>query len=407
MKRFALLTVLLLVLATLGFADDVLKPGLAFAGGATLSWGIDLDQMTTGFKNETDVTVDLTLVSAFAQEKKGSGDVYGVIKISDFDVTLNLFDVTVIDPPTFTVSGDAAVEAYIVAGALQVGVFDAPGMSLGKAALVEADEDGDYVVVDDEGNVATDVAAYSHGMYGTYVQYTMGPAVLKAVVKSANDWDNNTDNGYAAGLEAVLTFAPVTLGVGAYYGFYAGADIPLVYATAAFKQGMFDISAAFDLALDTAVVWDASLVATLTLKEATTLGLAALIDSNDNLDLKATFTEPAAEGFVPGLGLDLAAWILDAMTELEYLVTADLSYAVGKFTPSVGIDLGNNEAETGGGDDAANDAFFTVSVAVEAALFDNVTLSATWTSGDFMQPDVSPFATGQIGDFVLAANISF
>lgn len=405
MKRFALLTVLLLVLATLGFADDVLKPGLAFAGGATLSWGIDLDQMTTGFKNETDVTVDLTLVSAFSQEKKGTGDVYGVIKVSDFDLTVSLFDGTVVGAPALAASGDAAVEAYIVAGALQVGVYAAPGMSLAKAALVEADEDGDYLIVDDQGAVASD--GFDHGLYGTYVQYTMGPAVLKAVVKSAEDWDNNTDNGYAAGLEAVLTFAPITVGLGGYYGFYAGDDVPLLYATFGVAQDMIALDAAFDLALDTAILWDASVSATLTLKPDTTFMVAAYLDSLDDLDVKAVFTEPAAEGFVPGLGVGLSAWILDAMTELEYLVSADISYAVGKFTPSIGIDLGNNEAETGGGDDAANDAFFTVSVGVSAALFDNVTLSATWTSGDFMQPDVSPFATGQIGDFVLAANIAF
>jgi len=414
MKRFALLTVLLLVLATLGFADDVLKPGLAITGSATLSWGIDLDNMTTGFFNENDVSVDLTLTTAFTQSKAGAGAVYGKISVEGLDLALNL-DPT--DPSASTGVGwtfldDYAVTAAIVAGALEIGVFDAPAMETTKAAVVEADETdtdplyGEIMVVDNE----PAAASYSIGGFGTYVQYTAGPVVAKLVVKSFDQWGANLNNDYAFGAEATATFAPVTFGVGAYYGLWAGADVPLIWVTAAFKQGMFDVAAAFDIDFATTVAWDASLKATLTLKEATTLGLAAYIDSLDNFDLKASFVEPAAEGFVPGLGFSVDAYILDLMTSMEYLVNASVSYAVGKFTPKVGVNVGDNLADYNDPlaalpDDAIVDNFFNVTVGVSTSMFDNVVLDLTWTSGDFLTPD-SAFYAGELGQIVASAKVS-
>jgi len=415
MKRFALLTVLLLVLATLGFADDVLKPGLVVAGGATLSWGINLDEMTTGFLNETDVDVDLTFITAFTHSKTGKGDVYGKIEVSDIAFSLQIAEDGVPDAGTalvWTAADDLAVSAAIVAGALEIGVYAAPDMVITQAVPVEdndlVDGDDEIYIVDMEEALA---ANYTVGMYGTYIQYTAGPVVAKLVLKSAEDWDANTENDYAAGIETVLTFKPVTLGLGAYYGFYTGADIPLVYVTAGFAQGMFDVGAAFDLALEDTPVWDASAYATLTFKPETYFKVIAYLDSADNVDVKASFVEPAAEGFVSGFGFSLDAWVLDVMTDLEYLFTASASYAVGMFTPSVTVNVGNNEDEVVNplaidGDDTFTDAFFNVEVAVSTAMFDNVTLSATWTSGDFMDPDTA-FYPGTIGSFVLAANISF
>jgi len=413
MKRFALLTVLLLVLATLGFADDVLKPGLAFTGGATLSWGIDLDAMTTGFKNETDVAVDLTLVSGFTQEKAGKGDVYGVIKVSDFDLTVNLATdgLPAAPDPVFATSGDLAVEAYIVAGALQVGVYAAPDLTVTKVAAIEANDvaggDDNIYVVDYEDPAAS---GFELTGFGTYVQYTAGPVVAKLYALSNGDWSTNTANEYGFGVEGTGTFGPATVGAGFYYGLWAGVDVPLAYVTAAFKQGMFDVSAAFDLALPTAgAVWDAGLGATVTLKEGVTLGVNALLGSDDDADFKVAFTEPAAAGLVDGLGFDVTAYILDVMATMEYDVAGSVSYAVGKFTPKIGFDLGSNQldAVAGGGEDATADDFFSVNVGVSTAMFDNVTLSATWTSGDFIAPDDANFYAGLIGTFVLAANISF
>jgi len=412
MKRFALLTVLLLVLATLGFADDVLKPGLAITGGATLSWGIDLDNMTTGFKNETDVAVDLTFVSGYTQEKAGTGGVYGVIKVSDFDLTMNLVTDGAIPVPPFAFAnaGDLAVEAYIVAGALQVGVYAAPDLTVTKAVAVE---DNDVTVGGDDNILVVDLEApaasgFELTGFGTYVQYTAGPVVAKLYALSNGDWSTNADNEYGFGVEGTGTFGPATVGAGFYYGLWTGVDIPLVYVTAAFKQGMFDVSAAFDLGLPTAgAVWDASVGATLTLKEATTLGVNFFIDSADNTDLKVAFTEPAAAGFVDGLGFSVTAYILDLMATMEYDVAGSISYAVGKFTPKIGFDLGSNQLELGVDDDPTADDFFSVNVGVSTAMFDNVTLDLTWTSGDFIAPDDANFYAGTIGTVVLSANISF
>ena len=128
MKRLTLLTILLVVLGlTAGFALE-LKPSFTLSGWAKVEWGIDLNDMSTGFKNSAEGDLSVILFAEDTEDThKGEGDWYGEITISNIELWWTADEVA----GTGTWNADElGFEAKIVGlgGKLAIGVFDNPDL---------------------------------------------------------------------------------------------------------------------------------------------------------------------------------------------------------------------------------------------------------------------------------------
>jgi hypothetical protein len=93
MKKLAVLSIALLMLTSLVFAEVMVEPAVEFSGSGTLTWGIDLDSpVDHGFANSASSNLTVTLV-AESTETKGmmmEGEtVYGYISLSGMKVVLD------------------------------------------------------------------------------------------------------------------------------------------------------------------------------------------------------------------------------------------------------------------------------------------------------------------------------
>jgi hypothetical protein len=130
MKRIALLTVLLLAMGlTAGFAAEMVSPTFTLTGDATLTLGYDIDLGTFGMLNETSAALKVVLVPKTTVTKGGEG-VYGEITITDFGLGVNADDFTAFD------NNGGDVSAKIVAGPVYIVVAGAPDLGFDYAANI-------------------------------------------------------------------------------------------------------------------------------------------------------------------------------------------------------------------------------------------------------------------------------
>lgn len=381
MKRIALLTVLLLVVGlSLGFAQEF-KPAVAWstAGSATLTWGVDLDTMETGFTNAGSAQFTVTLVPAVTLTKGADAPVYG-------SITLTTTALTVTD--TAAVAGGAtAVAATIVAKPFEFGVNAGPTGSLAKVGYVIEDgtnNGADLFGIVHMTDAALSNAQYNTGVAGTYAKYVSDMITFQASIVSFGDWTRATDTqiNYAFGGDATLVFKPITLGFGAWEGLVTG-NTPIVYATVATDAiGPLTLGAQVDLDLGTTMAYDlgAKVALALTAKTA----LTTYVNFGDNfggLDLKVVF----ATTEVANLTETLTAWVLDlvpavAGTNMRLVVDNTLSYKVAlsdttSVTPSLQVQYGQ---------DATPANHLKVVAGVSMGLIPNTTIALTYTSSDFL-----------------------
>jgi hypothetical protein len=381
MKRLTLLTILLVVLGlTAGFAID-LMPAVTVGGDATLSWGIDLDTMDTGFTNAFTVNFDITFLAATDDTHKGEGDVYGAITLGGFSF-LGDNATPAITLPTVT--------AWIMAGPAEIGVYSAPDFAIDKVAAIEADTDATDEILEDES--ATDVAPDYDGA-GTYVKYPVGPIALKAMVLSDSDWNNDpADNDYALGLDVAATLGPAALGVTFFYDLDAAAMGVGVGATV--TAGPVVATAGFDGAYAATFAWEAGAGLTFTIMEGVTAEAKAVYGDAFDLDVMVALTEAEAKGLVDNLAFGVTGYILDVLAGLEYKVVVTGGYKMGNITPSFSLTYGDPFE--------AGDSVFNATVALTInPIFPLTQFSVTYTSGNFLA------ATPVMGDVVAALKVTY
>jgi len=387
MKRIALLTVLLLVVGlTAGFAVDV-KPTVAITGTASLSWGYNLDTGDTGFLNAADSSFRVSFLAEDGTDTHaGTGAMYGSITISNVELFWNADSAAGAWTGGLL---DADIAAKIVITPFEIGVYAAPGMTQDFFGAFEDADVPDLVVDEDEVAFAMAGSAFATN-YGTWITGTFGPAAVTLKVVSDGDWakagtaavaagadtytlfvadgtevsDGTGDyvvassgvdaaagaltaglyyfkktagsaavaattqsNNYAFGGEAVLTFAPLTVSAGAYYG----TDLSF-YGKVALDMAPIVAWGAVEANMPTAgMVLTAGGGLTFTITTGTTLAASAWYgDAAQGLDLNVVFTEPEA-GLVPALDATVTFNLLDVgdfkASEWEAKVAA--GYKVG------------------------------------------------------------------------------
>jgi len=312
MKRIALLTVLLLVVGlTAGFAIDV-KPTLTLTGTASVWFGYDLDQSSSGFLNTSDASFTLSLLAADGTDTHaGTGAAYGSITLSNIEFYWTDSGTPVFGP------ADADISAKLVITPFEIGVFAAPGMTQDFFGAFEDADAVDLVVDTDETTFGMAGSGLSNTNYGSWITATFGPAAITVKVLSNGSYTGTTNvnlnNEYALGAEAVLTFAPLTVSAGGYMNTIAASttsfygkvalDMAPIVAWGAVEVNLPASPATMELGGGGGL--------TFTLVKDTTLAATAWYgDYSNGLDLSVVFTEPEA-GLIPMLDAAVTFNLLD------------------------------------------------------------------------------------------------
>jgi hypothetical protein len=334
MKKLAVLSIALLMLTTLVFAEVMVEPVVEFSGSGTLTWGIDLDTTANhGFLNESSANLTVTLVAA-STETKGmmmEGEmVYGYISLSDMSLILDSdgtatvpADMAIVDadgdgaadagtaveaPDTDTLTlatpfvTAPTVEAYVMLGPAKWFIYAAPDLAVTFAAALEdesADDDVNNWAEDEE----TDDVAPDFGEGATGVEFAAGPVTIAALIASATDWTDGPA-AYGVGVTVALDLAPITVNAGMNYPFATGSAFGFG-ASLGLALDPLTVSAAFDMTTATGTPMEI------------TGGVALALP--DVLDLTANVAYGAAGG--------VATWGLDAEVGVSLTAVPDLTFS--------------------------------------------------------------------------------
>jgi hypothetical protein len=457
MKRIALLTVLLLVVGLAAFAVDV-KPTVAITGVASVTWGYNLDTGNTGFLNTADSSFRVSFLAEDGTDTHlGTGAMYGSITVSNVELFWNA------DSAAGAWTGgllDADLAAKIVITPFEIGVYAAPSL---KQDFFGALEDADIpdLVVDKTETTFGMVGSGFKTDYGTWVTATFGPAAVTLKVVSDGDWNKagtvtgtdtyaqyiadgtevtvnagdyvdaatGTDipatttliahklylkktagaaatiqgNNYAFGGEVVLTFAPLTVSAGGYYG----STVPSFYGKVALDMAPIVVWGALEANMPTSgLEYGAGGGLTFTITEGTTLAATAWYgDAYQGLDLNVVFTEPGDKGLIPGLDTAITFNLLDlgGAKASEWEVVTATGFKIGLNSdmtnyarPYVNFTYG-----------MANDSLVLTSTGttvmnaeagVQLQVIPLTLLTAKWVSGNKLNADLasSPMALGSL-----------
>jgi hypothetical protein len=142
MKKVALSLIALLAAGSFAFAEDVAAEkavknpiDVAFSANASASWGLDLDNGTTGFSNATEAKLKITILPEGDSEKGTDNKVGGYIKVENLKVEsdeANTADDTVGTKLNVTI-GD--ITAKILFNELYVKIYAAPDTEVDYAAF--------------------------------------------------------------------------------------------------------------------------------------------------------------------------------------------------------------------------------------------------------------------------------
>jgi len=477
MKRIALLTVLLLVVGlTAGFAIDV-KPTVTLSGTATLTWAYNVDTGATGFKNAADGAFRLSLLAEDGTDTHaGTGDAFGSISFAN----LEFFYVIDSAALALTAGpADADITAKLVVTPFEIGITTAPGFTQDFFGALEDADVPDRVVDKTEVTYAMPGSGFTTP-YGTWLTATFGPAAVTLKVVSDGDWvgtaataagattyeqytadgteltvaagdyvdaatgtdvpaattltanklylkkvagaaavaaTDNTDNKYAFGAEAVLTFAPITLSAGAYMGDTATS----FYAKAAVDAAPIVVWAGFEGALPTTgdMTYGGGLGLTFTLVKDTTLAATAWYgEGYHGLDLQVVFTEPGDAGLVPMLDAALTFNLLDVSDpstpalSSEYEAILALGYKVGLNSdmsnyarPFVTFTYGSN-VNDGAADLATAESVMYATAGVQLQVIPLTLFTAQWVSGSTTGNDLAS-TTMSLGTVQFIATVTY
>jgi len=409
MKKLAVLSIALLMLTTLVFAEVMVEPTVAFSGSGTLKWGIDLDTPANhGFLNEAASNLTVTLVAASTETKGGAeGEmVFGYISLSGMKVVLDSaataaviadtaavldVDITgdaVVDPyvtapdadtitvPTAFVTAPT-VEAYVMLGPAKWFIYAAPDLAVAFAAPIEDDADENYWAEDDEASAINADGLGDFGAGATGVEIAAGPVTVAALIASAGDW--TAAASYGIGLKATLVAGPATIKAGMSYPFTSG--VLGVGASLGLVAGPATIAAGFDMTTDAGTPMEISGGVTLALPDVVTITANAAFGVTNAVATWGLDAEVGATlSAVPGLNFSTLVGLWDILTDLEWGVKVDAGYKVAMgdvnyVKPNVTAYISTEEA-------AGSTLRVALIGSVTAVLIPNTTFVLTYTDLD-------------------------
>jgi len=351
MKKLAVLSIVLMMLTALVFAEVKVEPAVAFSGSGTLTWGIDLDTTANnGFSNTYAANLTVTFVPSSTESKAGAeGDtVFGAISLTGMGVVLNsdnnyTIPLGLVSAADGVVTGVTDATTTVVPGSASSGVaFITPPtidawVMLGPAKwfITVANAGPDLLVdfatqLEDDANDAAawwaekdeaDNVAPDYGAGATGFEMAFGPVTVDALVASAGDW--TVAGSYGAALKAALVAGPATVKIGANYPFSTG---PLgAGASLGLALGPATISAAFDMSTASGTPMEITGGVALALPDVATITANVAYSAGwGGLDAEVGATLVA----VPNLTFSTLVGLWDITTDLAWGVHPNVAYQI-------------------------------------------------------------------------------
>lgn len=462
MKKLSILLIGLLLVSGLAFGADVaVESSATIEGSASVTFGVDLNEGTTGFYNDASSTLTVTLVPEQDITVGGDDGIYGEITVEEFSWENGV--------------ADGSVSAKLVVSPLEIKIFSAPTVDFNNAPIFGNEsvefigDDGDAfslanlgIIGDYPDNAIGDsadtdtlfVAGTITGaaLYGLTITVPVDPITVDLTLVSDGDWTDqtgddvsdgdsdalvNSENNYAIASSVTVDVAPIEVGANVFYGWFSDVTILGVGATADVE--LADILFGLDLGVGVDYVMpiepdaeatgfdgalDADFTVSLALTEETDDVDSATIDATVyvapawlgqddfeelDLDAKVSFSEPEDGGFVDMLYADLG---------LEF---HDLLFGDADFLGVAGLenDLNFVISVSGGYDTGDVDPYFAFSyrsdevtalglgVVLKSGLtgIDNTSITLDYQADDLT--DADPAETNDIGIVTVKTTISF
>ena len=372
MKKIGILLIAFLLVGAFAFGEEGdISTTWELEASATNTFGIDLEEGTTGFRNEASGSLTVELVPEATAESEGDGW-YGWIEVADFSLSVS----------DSGVSGSADnITAQITDDVVYVQIYSAPSASI--ANFAPALNGGDAV----DPETTSVEGTGDNEEQGITIGYGDGPVNdLSVRVFSYGDWTANEDNKYGLAvnadvevdivqIEAGVSFAPfgedvddeeVVTGLGGKatvdlteddlgLTFYVGADVQIYdedFGAPATEDHTMFLDLATGLSFGLAPADDDPTNVALDFY----LGEVLDYDDADNDygnvgDLELSFSEDTAGGFVPnvGFGLTVSLWNVLAPAIDSDLEANDLPAPMGNAAYPLTLVLGaDGEYDAGG-----------------------------------------------------------
>lgn len=376
---------ILLALALVGgavFAEDV-----SITGSATLSWGINLDTMATGFKNEASLSLKFPLHPKATVSKGADADVYGYIEFKDLE--WNLTSAATPAPGTFAGTATGSVTAKIVFYDFELGVYNKPDLAFNKMADIE---DGEVEYAN----------TYE---YGTSLKYNGDPLAFTFKMLSDGDWTTNTAGYYAMGADVVFTMDMFKVQTSMAYDlatkdvFNAGVAVPVTLAD--IMHGL-TITPAADFEIGTAFAYDAGAAITLNFSEANAddvktklYAKAYYSNADENAEMTVAFDEVLSGGLMDNVEFGVK------FLSINFIDAAEFPWALETYAGYKAIinDENNLYARADFDINYLEKATLEAEVVFTNTTIANTTFTLTYKSGDLMAE--------KIGTIIAAAKIKY
>ncbi len=436
MKKILAIVTMAAMVAGAAFADPEADFNIAeVSGSASVTWGVDLDNQTTGFKNDTSAKLKVNLVNSGSKSTEGEG-IWAelAVKLADpiqyVDGAWNGKDVSI---------DVAKLHFYnfyvgIKSGDTLVGEFNVPNAvyssKVGVSNVNDPDHDQGIVIgYGDNKNVSFEVDFRSVAAGDVYYTNDYGVAAELKLLDS-----NEFLNGMFVTAGFDYQFDAKAMGIAASAGYKAKLnDTYYVKPTVGFTMAKTgDADATMNLAAGLLFGWgdekDANAgvpyLCDETKKVTPGVGVAAVVPLAEGSTIKLFPSIYTGELVKDLTAAALAEIDIPSAGDLSFGVVAGLKYAIAvndavTVTPSAGIrfnkgastdaifaDACQANLDNGGLDDTqqGGDALFNVKVGVDVAgLINNTTFSVDWTSRDLMGND----DTSKIGTVNVTCKISF
>jgi hypothetical protein len=378
MKKISVLLIAFLLVASFAFAEETFS--VAFSGSASATFGMDLDNQQTGFRNASTARARMTFLPTTNLSSEGS-DWYGLIELQ--------FRVVVDAQASGTFTGFAAADggnvvsvetARITNDVVYINLLS-PGirqqwasnlfnqaaqtqlLGTGFRSLGSRDFRGTFASAAGTGGIAGDapfpgVISTLGVPAGTAPGITIGFSDgvindLSIGIVSDGDWQSNDAYEYGTTINADVTVDIVRIQNRTFlgYGLFTDADMNFGNATqlgVTLEDTGTSVTVGADLVANTAdfadtLAWKASLRLGQELADGTDVAaMVVLGETGDDLtlDFGVTFVEATADGLVPGVGAKLGVVLQQVLAPTDAMrlaVLFDVEYDEGGINPFAGI----------------------------------------------------------------------
>lgn len=359
MKKISVLLIAFLLVASFAFAEETFT--FSASGEASVIFGIDLEENTTGFSNDNDITLTVTFVPDQRLSSEGS-DWYGDIELRVHARGQNAaYQAPNLGVTRARITNDVVYVNILVPGDTQTSaanVFSAADAVIGTGfgtlsygqfaetftSAITGVTPGFEFVTNAAGDRGGITIGFSDGAIND----------LSLAIVSDGSWVDNVENYYGVALNADVTVDIITITNKLFLGVFA-EETQFANTTSlgvSLEDSGTDVTVGFDLLGSTDenqdLIWKASLTLGQELAEGTSVSLRTTVgqvpivgeDPELGLDVGLTFVEGTADGLVPGVGAKLGVVLMNVLGAEDTMslgLLFDVEYSEGGINPFANV----------------------------------------------------------------------